>query len=608
MSRVLKQLKAKQQSFAVSPFVTFLQDSYFTPRMRLGFLPCLAPFVMGFADFARALDGGEGVDAPRANPASNRHWELYVKDLQTLEFEVAQDFAGALRLLWGEEASGARWVLVELVDLVTRVSPLQRQVVRLALQAVGSVVERAVEQIARDLEACTGKQLASLEGLRAPAMADAWGIGSVELDMPPEAEFEAQQAVEEVFDLFTRLGDQLLEHVQRKLEAENEPLGWEQTSSLTFHEFGSSRLRALCEAVGYEREEVETVQRFFTVMSGRWGSQRFGSGPRWLSDITDDHTPYEFSMALEGSKPEVRFLIEAQNEPTTLKSSWEDGLALNERLHQEFGVPLERFNRVKDLFEPRNAEARFSLWHAFGLKAGGVPGVKAYLNPMARGDAHAHELVQEALARLGFANAWRFISEVAMRRGRKDQLIYFSLDLSAHRAARIKIYIAHQDATADDVEAIMSQTKEYVPGEACAYYRKMLGCDGGFPVPRSTQTCLAFTSDDDVSPYHVTLYVPVRCYAKHDQEGLERIRSVLEPSRYAVLERAVTALARRPLDAGVGLIQWASMRREAGKMRMTFYLASEGYSTSAPHRVTPEAPRFLPTESAAEFNRVMPTT
>lgn len=608
MSRVLKQLKAKQQSFAVSPFVTFLQDSYFTPRMRLGFLPCLAPLVMGFSDFARRLEGEESAASPQPNPASSLHWGLYVKDLQTLEFEVARDFSGALQLLWGEEASGARRVLVELVDLVTRVSPLQRQVVRLALQAVGSVVERAVEQIARDLQACTGKQLASLEGLRTPAMADAWGMGSVELDMLPEAEFEALQVVEDVFDLFNRLGDQLLEHVQRKLEVENDPLSWERTSSLTFHEFGSSRLRALCEAVGYDSGEVETVQRYFTVMSGGWGSQRIGRSPRWLTDITDDHTPYEFSMALEDDKPEVRFLIEAQNEPTTLQSSWEDGLALNERLHREFGVPLERFNRVKDLFEPRSAEARFSLWHAFGLKAGGVPGVKAYLNPKARGDAHAHGLVQEALARLGFANAWRFISEVAMRRGTKDEPIYFSLDLSAHRAARIKIYIAHQDATADDVEAIMSQTKEYVPGEAYAYYRKMLGCDGGFHVPRSTQTCLAFTSDDDVSPYHVTLYVPVRCYAKHDQEGMGRIRSVLEPSRYAVLERAVNALARRPLDAGVGLIQWASMRREAGKMRMTFYLATEAYSTPASRRFTPEASLYLPSEPAAEFNRVMPTT
>ena len=57
-----------------------------------------------------------------------------------------------------------------------------------------------------------------------------------------------------------------------------------------------------------------------------------------------------------------------------------------------------------------------------------------------------------------------------------------------------------------------------------------------------------------------------------------------------MLDRCVWALANRPLEAGVGLIQWASMRREGGKVRTTFYLATEAYGTvepakSASHRV-----------------------
>lgn len=36
----------------------------------------------------------------------------------------------------------------------------------------------------------------------------------------------------------------------------------------------------------------------------------------------------------------VRFLIEAQLDPTTLRSSWEDGLAPNERLSHALDVPL----------------------------------------------------------------------------------------------------------------------------------------------------------------------------------------------------------------------------------------------------------------------------
>jgi hypothetical protein len=606
MSRVLEHLREKQRSLASSSFINFLQDTRFAPQERLSFLPCVAPFVLGFAELGRSLMGGAPEESTEQSPDDKQNWAHCLKDLEALELDAAADFSGMLQLLWGSEGTQARRTLADLMELATSSSPVKCQMLIITLHAVGSASVGALELVAAEFEARTGKQLGSIHSLRAQLAAAPWTLETLELDLPADAEQEAIEAVDEVFSLIGETAEQLLHYAQERLAKEQPDRAW--AASQTFQDFGNDRLRALCESVGYTPAEVQTVQRFFTAMSDGWGQRRIGTTPPWLSDITDDHTPYEFSVALEGEFPEVRFLIESQNNPTTLQTSWEDGLALNDRLNQEFGVPLDRFNLVKDLFEPRNPAARYSLWHAFGLKTGNKPAVKVYLNPQARGPENSRALVKEALERLGFANAWRFLSEVAMRRGTKDQLIYFSLDLSANRAARIKIYIAHQDATADDVEAIMSQTKEYVPGEAYAYYKKMLGSDGGFQVPRSTQTCLAFTSDDDVSPYHVTLYVPVRCYAKHDQEAMERIKSVLEPSRYTVLEKAVKALARRPLDAGVGLVQWASMRREAGKMRMTFYVASEAYSTSAPRWVTPEAPLFIPTEPAPAFNQTAPTT
>jgi DMATS type aromatic prenyltransferase len=594
MKRVLEHLKEKQQAFAGSSFVAFLQDSRLAPQERLSFLPSVAPFVRGFAELGRNLMGIEAESS--AQDDDNQVWAMYLEDLRALELDAATDFSGLLKLLWGAEGNQARRTLYDLIDMATTAQPMKCQVLLLALHAVGTASLRALEQVAGEFEGRTGKPLASIRSLHSHLQMQPWTGETFELDLPPGFEQEAVETIDEVFDLIADTADQLLAYAQQRLEQQR-PSGREETSSMTFQEFGTGRLQSLCEAVGYGPAEIQTVQRFFTVMSSPWGSQRIGTAPAWRSDITDDNTPYEFSLALEGDRPEVRFLIEAQNSPTTLQSTWDDGLALNERLNQEFGIPLERFNLVKDLFEPRNPAARYALWHAFCLKAGGKPAVKVYLNPAAQGPEKSNMVIKEALERLGFANAWRFISEVAMRRGSKDKLIYFSLDLSAARAARIKIYIAHQDATADDVEAIMSQAKEYVPGEAYSYYRNMLGSEGGYQVPRSTQTCLAFTSDDDARPYSVTLYVPVRCYAKNDKDAMDRIQTVLEPSRFAVLDRAVQAVARRPLESGVGLIQWASMRRESGKPRMTFYLATEAYSNLAPRWVTPEEV-FLPLQGA----------
>lgn len=346
--------------------------------------------------------------------------------------------------------------------------------------------------------------------------------------------------------------------------------------------FGSERLDALCHAVGFGAGDTRTVRRTFERMSDSWGHRPLGEKPAWRSDITDDHTPFELSLAMEEGLPEVRFLLEAQGQPTTPRSCWEAGLALNERLRRELGVPLERFERVRALFEPVDARARFGLWHAVCVVPGGAPTFKVYLNPFARGPEGARALVREALERLGCAEAWHVLSTRAMRQGSGDTPVYFSLDLSSHRAARIKVYLAHPEALAEELEDVMALGREYVPGEARDFCQQLQGTPSAFTAARSTLTCLAFTSDEPGSPSSVTLHVPIRCHAAHDADALRRIRPLLDTASRGLLERAVAALARRPLEDGVGLIQWVSLRRQGGGRRATFYLATEAYSGAHP--------------------------
>ncbi|MFL5348315.1 MAG: tryptophan dimethylallyltransferase family protein [Hyalangium sp.] len=497
-----------------------------------------------------------------------------------------------LHLLWGADGSFARRTIYELIELSTGASPAKSQVLRMALHMAGSVTLGALEPVAHAYEARTGKKLAGLLHLRAQLPRSSWAPGAVELDPRPEQEQDLLESIDEAFRLLGALADQLLGHARRRLEVKQAQSAWEPPSLLTFEEFGTARIQALCEAVGYSAQDTETVKRFFTFMSQPWGSRLIGTTPPWSSDITDDHTPFELSLSIDGERPEVRFLMEAQNPlpgPTTLRSAWENGLALNERLNREFGVRLERFEQVKELFEPVDPDARFALWHAFFLKEG-RPDIKAYLNPAARGRRHAQAVVRNALERLGFAGAWRCLTERVMRGDERDQLIYFSLDLSAHRAARVKLYVAHQDTTAEELESVMSLGPEYVPGEAWVFCQALRGRRGRFGTARSVLTCLAFTSDDDERPSSVTLHVPVRCYTRNDEESMERIRFLQEPRAQVMLKQAVYALAHRPLAAGTGLIQWASMRRQDGRVRTTFYLATEAYGASSTQLVAPARP------------------
>lgn len=597
MQQVLEQMRECQQTFARSPFMGFLQDTCLSPQERLSFLPCVAPFVLGFADLSRALMG-PGAEAAPELPQESTHWGLYLNDLEVLGLNGTSDLSGMLELLWGAQGSLTRRTLYELIDLASNASPARIQILTLALHTVGRMSLAALEHVARVFEAHTGKSLASIRSLRTQLEQSPWASDSVELDLPPEVEQDTLESVDEVFSLVNDLADHLLAHALRQIEARRARLTMEPSSSLTFQEFGTARLQSLCEAVDYEAAEADTVRRFFTFMSSPWGARRIGTTPLWMSDITDDHTPFELSLAIEDGQPEVRFLMETQSArgPTTLRSTWEDGLALTQRLNAEFGVPLERFNRVKDLFEPVDPRARFALWHAFFLKDG-RPDLKVYLNPAARGPERANTVVQQALERLGFSGAWRCLSEQALRPGGKDQILYFSLDLSAHRAARVKIYLAHRDTTAEELESVMSLAKEHVPGEAWVFCQALKGHTGRFEASRPVLTCLSFTSDDDERPSSVTLHVPVRCYVGNDGQTMERIRYLLEPQGHALLKRAVSALAHRQLDAGAGLIQWASMRRQGGKIRTTVYLATEAYSAPASRAVTPEPQALLAVES-----------
>jgi len=604
MQQVLEHLRERQQTFARSSFIAFLRDARLSPQERLSFLPCLAPLVLGFSDLNRTLLGEEPELIPE-NPQESAHWAVYLSDLQMLGLSSASDLNSMLRLLWGAEGSFTRRTLFEIIDLAANASPAKIQALMLALHAAGSMSLGALEHVARTFEARTGKELVGLRFLRAQLDgATSWANAVREL--PPESEKEALEAIDEVFTHLTDLSSHLLAYALHQLEVKRALIAWEPPSTLTFEEFGIARLQALCEAVGYDATDTETVKRFFSFMSSPWGAQQIGHTPPWKSDITDDHTPFELSLAIEDGRPEVRFLMEAQNAhgPTTLRSTWEDGLALTERLSQEFGVRLERFNLVKDLFEPVDPRARFGLWHAFFLKNGRAD-IKVYLNPAAQGPERTNAVVQEALERLGLHGAWRCLSEQAMRPGGQDQIIYFSLDLSAHRAARVKIYLAHRDITAEELESVMSLANEYVPGEAWVFCQALKGHTGRVETSRPLLTCLSFTSDNDERPSSVTLHVPVRCHVNNDQESMERIRYLLEPQGHTLLERAVRALAHRRLDAGVGLIQWASMRRQGGKIRTTLYLATEAYGLSTQAEVTTSSQAFHSNPVAPGLNRAV---
>jgi DMATS type aromatic prenyltransferase len=342
---------------------------------------------------------------------------------------------------------------------------------------------------------------------------------------------------------------------------------------------GAAQLQRLVNAVGLGHRAA-AIDELFNNLIAPYCRRPIAAGPASRSDIADDHTPYEFSIAF-GDTPHLRVLFEAQGRGD-LMSNRDEARALNERIARAYGLSLARYRAVEELYFPTQPQGRFALWHAIELNEEG-PDFKIYLNPQARGADAAPAVVEETLARLGFTRGFLpFITHATPRGPRFDQLRYISLDLHDKPCARLKVYVFHRDSTVEDLERAASAARDHVPGEVAEFCRAMTGTSGVYR-GLSVATCYSWMNGDDARPSSSTLHLPIRSYVEHDREARDRVRDYLARRKLptAQFDTAIAAHASRPLESGVGLISYASLRRGG---RVTMYLSAEAY------RVEPARP------------------
>jgi DMATS type aromatic prenyltransferase len=311
---------------------------------------------------------------------------------------------------------------------------------------------------------------------------------------------------------------------------------------------------------------------------GPAGARPRHAGPAWPSDVADDHTPVEFSVAFDAhGRPTLRILAEAAPAdpaaPADLAPAW----AFLHRQAGRHGLALSRLDRVRDLFTTDRPQGAFGMWHSLILRV--VPEFKVYLNPAIHGAAEAGPLAGEALGRLGADAAHRVVRGAL--RGGADRPAFFALDLHGAATARIKLYVAQHHADAVDVARAAAVVDGVDPDEVAAFCRLATGSGGpwdGRPVV-SSYTFAAGAP----RPVGYSVYVPIRGYVADDREARDRTRALLrrhgvDPDR---LDPALAAVAARPLEAGVGLLAHVSLRLGPPRPGVTVYLSSEAYRVGA---------------------------
>ncbi|HKO53195.1 MAG TPA: tryptophan dimethylallyltransferase family protein [Polyangiaceae bacterium] len=352
-------------------------------------------------------------------------------------------------------------------------------------------------------------------------------------------------------------------------------------------DLATSRFKALCLGAGYgsDTEAIGATLRRLLAVCGEVSHE--GESSEWLSEISDDNTPIEFSVAIADGQAEVRALFEPEGEEPTIAAYREAGLAFNRHLERTFGADLTRFRDVQDLFLPEGMAGPFAVWSSAVFRRGHPPAFKAYFNPNAQGIENAPDLVHEALHRLGLGRAWPSLAQHILARGAKlDELKYFALDLSNEAQARVKVYVRHHAASPEELEFASVPAHSHVPGQTLDFVRAMSGGHARLNA-RAAFTCSSFSGGADDRPVATTVYVPVCAYARDDARVRQRVRKYLieqggDPTLY---DSVLASYANRPLEAGVGMQSWVALRRQDEQVRLTVYLATEATRVFEPGEI-----------------------
>jgi DMATS type aromatic prenyltransferase len=343
----------------------------------------------------------------------------------------------------------------------------------------------------------------------------------------------------------------------------------------TLGDLGGAALTRVCQAI-HRGELVAAAASVFEAMSASWAGRSVTTSA-WPSDLTDDASPYEFSLAFERGRPDVRLLVEAQGAQPTVHEQWRAGHLLSQTLAERFGADCTRLGRLSDLFAPTpGGSAHFALWHGVTIKP--LPQAsefKVYLNPLIHGRAESFRVVHEALRRLGLPDSAAFLREAERTCGGRAWPVYFSVDMAAGESSRAKVYLAHGQAEIDDASALMARSNNAAAQDVQDWCDAIVGDQVRF-TERPLLTCFSFTARDP-RPCG-TLHIPARCYVANDQVLFERVRSLLDDVAGELYRSAVRALVDRPLVGVRGFQTYVSLRRVQGLPRATIYLAPQAYT------------------------------
>jgi hypothetical protein len=159
MKDILEFIDNQKKSYAQLPLFEFMRDRSFDPRQRLGFAPCMAYFIMSFADLNKYVWRQEDTTDPyqdlinQHTHEDDHHWSWFLADLQKLDFDKQTSFVESLRFLWSDEVKITRQLSYRLAAYHAQITTCQKIAMIEAIEATGHVLFEHTNQVVSELQA-----------------------------------------------------------------------------------------------------------------------------------------------------------------------------------------------------------------------------------------------------------------------------------------------------------------------------------------------------------------------------------------------------------------------------------------------------------------------
>jgi hypothetical protein len=166
MKTVLQHILRLKRDYGRLPFFDFLRDEELTPRERLSFFPCMAPFIMAFGDLNRHVLRVEPTSDPLQQAINahtyedDHHWPWYLEDWVKLGHDLpGQRPADTMRFLFSDATIQSRLLAHRLAHLVWSSTPAVRMAIIEAIEETGNVLFSLTAKLAVAAQRETGVEL-----------------------------------------------------------------------------------------------------------------------------------------------------------------------------------------------------------------------------------------------------------------------------------------------------------------------------------------------------------------------------------------------------------------------------------------------------------------